>query len=128
MVSLLIGVNNQYQGKAVSEYESEFETLLLTAIQLAKGNKKNVFIVSIPDYGFTPFGKEKQQLITTALGEFNEVNRRIARKHGVRYFDITPISQKGLQHPELVANDGLHPSGKMYQEWVNLILKKLETH
>jgi lysophospholipase L1-like esterase len=126
LVSLLIGVNNQYQGKSSKEYTIEFEELLKTAIQLAKGKKDRVFVVSIPDYGFTPYGKPKQEAITRAIDEFNEINARITNKHGVQYFDITEISRDGLKDGSLVAADGLHPSGKMYSYWAELIVKDLE--
>jgi lysophospholipase L1-like esterase len=126
LVSLLIGVNNQYQGKSSKEYAVEFEDLLKTAIHLAKGKKDRVFVVSIPDYGFTPYGKPKQETITKAIDEFNEINARITYKYGVQYFDITETSRDGLKDPSLVAADGLHPSGKMYSYWVELIVKDLE--
>jgi lysophospholipase L1-like esterase len=126
MVSLLIGVNNQYQGKPVEPYKAEFEELLQIAIRLAKGKTESVFIVSIPDYGFTPFGKPKQDKISTELDEFNAANKAIAEKYGVKYFYITDISRKGLAQPDLVATDGLHPSGKMYKEWVDLIVAGLK--
>jgi lysophospholipase L1-like esterase len=126
LVSLLIGVNNQYQGKSSKEYAVEFEELLKTAIHLAKGKKDRVFVVSIPDYGFTPYGKPKQETITKAIDEFNEINARITYKYGVQYFDITEISRDGLKDTSLVATDGLHPSGKMYSYWVELIVKDLE--
>lgn len=126
LVSLLIGVNNQYQGKSSAQYEIEFEDLLKTAIQLAKGKSKNVFVVSIPDYGFTPFGKPKQETITVQLDEFNIINKRISEKYKIKYFNITGISRKGLEDPTLVAADGLHPSGKMYTQWVEVISKGLK--
>ncbi|MFM8913807.1 MAG: SGNH/GDSL hydrolase family protein [Flammeovirgaceae bacterium] len=126
LVSLLIGVNNQYQGKSAEQYALEFEELLATAIRLAKGKKQNVFVVSIPDYGYTPFGKPKQETITKAIDQFNEINARITYKHKVQYFNITDIAREGLKQPDLVAKDGLHPSGKMYTEWVELITKDLE--
>jgi len=126
LVSLLIGVNNQYQGKSSAQYEIEFEDLLKTAIQLAKGKNKNVFVVSIPDYGFTPFGKPKQETITVQLDEFNIINKRITANYKIKYFNITEISRKGLEDPTLVAADGLHPSGKMYTLWVDLISEGLE--
>lgn len=126
LVSLLIGVNNQYQGKSAAQYEIEFEDLLKTAIQLAKGKSKNVFVVSIPDYGYTPFGKPKQETITPQIDEFNQINKRIADKYKIIYFNITDISRKGLDDPTLVAADGLHPSGKMYTLWVELISKGLQ--
>jgi lysophospholipase L1-like esterase len=121
LVSLLIGVNNQYQGKSAEAYASEFEELLNMAIAFAGGDKEKVFVVSIPDYGFTPFGKEKQEKITRELNEFNRINREISMKLGVKYFNITEVSRKGFEDPALVATDGLHPSGKMYTEWVKII-------
>lgn len=121
MVSLLIGVNNQYQGKSVESYRPEFEELLLKAIELAGKNKDRVFVVSIPDYGYTPFGREKQPLISAAIDAYNAANREIAEKHGVRYFYITDLTRKGLDDPSLVAPDGLHPSGKMYALWAEHI-------
>lgn len=126
LVSLLIGVNNQYQGKSVEAYAPEFEELLNMAINFAGGDKSKVFVVSIPDYGFTPFGKEKQEKITRELDEYNRVNKEISDRIGVKYFNITDVSRKGLEDPELVANDGLHPSGKMYSEWVKIIMTNLE--
>ena len=125
LVSLLIGVNNQYQGKSTQEYAIEFEDLLKTAIRLAKGKKQRVLVVSIPDYGYTPFGKVKQGLISKAIDEFNEINARITYQYGVQYFDITEISRDGLKDPTLIAADGLHPSGKMYSYWVELIAKEI---
>ena len=125
MVSLLIGVNNQYQGKPVAEYAPEFEELLKMAIVFAGGDKKRVFVVSIPDYGYTPFGKGNQEKISKQIDEFNEVNRSIALRYGVPYIDITGISRRGLAEPHLVASDGLHPSGEMYKAWVDLIGKDL---
>ncbi len=127
LVSLLIGVNNQYQGKSVAHYEIEFEELLKTSIKLANGKTKNVFVVSIPDYGFTPYGKSKQETITKQIDEFNAINKRITEKYKIVYVNITEISRKGLEDPTLVAEDGLHPSGKMYSLWVELICKKLNT-
>lgn len=122
LVSLLIGVNNYYQGKSAESYAPEFEDLLRTAITLAQGDKSRVFVVSIPDYGYTPFGKEKQQAISAGIDAFNAVNKSIADKFGVKYIYITDISRKGLTEPDLVAADGLHPSGKMYSAWVARML------
>ncbi|MBX2894237.1 MAG: SGNH/GDSL hydrolase family protein [Cyclobacteriaceae bacterium] len=125
LVSLLIGVNNQYQGRPIEIYEQEFEELLQMSIMLAKGKTENVLVVSIPDYGYTPFGKAKQEKISAELNQYNAINKRIADKYGIRYFDITPISRKGLEDAELIAPDGLHPSGKMYAQWVELIYRGL---
>lgn len=124
IVSLLIGVNNQYQGKSAESYTPEFEELLKIAIHHAGDDRSKVFVVSIPDYGFTPFGQEKQTSISKALDEFNEINKKITEKYGIDYIYITDISRRGLQEPDLVAEDRLHPSGKMYGEWVSRILKR----
>lgn len=125
LVSLLIGVNNQYQGKSVDQYKPEFEELLKTAIKLAGGDKSRVFVVSIPDYGYTPFGRAKQSTISEAIDKFNEANKVITEKMGVRYVNITDISRRGLEEPALVASDGLHPSGRQYTLWVERIVKEL---
>ncbi|MGE0590892.1 MAG: SGNH/GDSL hydrolase family protein [Cyclobacteriaceae bacterium] len=126
LVSLLIGVNNQYQGKPVDQYAIEYEDLLKTAVGLAGGDKEKVFVVSIPDYGFTPFGKPKQEKISKELDEFNEVNKRITESYGIQYFNITDISRHGFDDPELVASDGLHPSGRQYKLWVDRIVESLK--
>ncbi len=123
LVSLLIGVNNQYQGKPADQYAVEFEDLLKTAIQLAKGKPTNVFVVSIPDYGYTPFGLAKKEAISKQLDEFNAINKKISKKYKVAYYNITDISRKGLEEPSLVAPDKLHPSGKMYTLWTERILE-----
>jgi len=121
LVSLLIGVNNQYQGKSIGLYEQEFVELAERAIQFAGGKKENVFVVSIPDYGYTPFGKNNQMAISSGIDLYNSINKRLSDSLGLKYCDITPISRRGLSEPDLVAGDGLHPSAKMYKEWVVLI-------
>lgn len=123
VVTLLIGVNNQYQHKPIDQYKKEFRVLLQTAIKLANGKKERVFVVSIPDYGYTPFGKEKQSEISKDIDLYNKINKAISAELAVKRFDITPISREGLKSKGLVAKDGLHPSGKMYQEWVDLFSK-----
>lgn len=125
LVSLLIGVNNQYQHKPTEIFAKEFEGLLNDAIHLAGGKKENVFVVSIPDYGFTPFGKPKQTEISKELDAFNEISKKITEKLKIKYINITDISREGLNKPDLVAGDGLHPSGKMYGLWVDRILETL---
>lgn len=122
LVSLLIGVNNQYQKKSAESYAPEFEELLQLALTLAGGKKENVFVVSIPDYGFTPFGKPRQEEITKAIDQFNQVNQEITKRIGIRYVFITDLTREGLVKPEYVAADGLHPSGKMYALWVERIM------
>lgn len=122
LVSLLIGVNNQYQGKSIDEYARQFEDLLQLAIEHAGGDKSKVIVLSIPDYGYTPFGKDNQGEISKKIDAFNGVNQAITEKYGLKYINITDISRRGLRSPDLVAEDGLHPSGKMYALWVERIL------
>lgn len=124
LVSLLIGVNNQYQGGSISTYSTEFEELLQTAIELAGNNKSNVMVVSIPDYAYTPFGNGSAT-ISRQIDQFNAVNKNITDRYGVTYHNITPISRRGLAEPNLVASDGLHPSGGQYALWVNQIAAEL---
>ena len=120
MVSLLIGVNNQYRGRNVETYPAEFEGLLKRAIKLAGSNKNRVFVVSIPDYAYTPFGNGNAT-ISAGIDAYNKVNKEISDKYGVLYVNITPISREGLMDAQLVATDGLHPSGKQYKRWVALM-------
>lgn len=122
MVSLLIGVNNQYQDKPIERYEDEFEKLLIKAIELAGDNAGHVFVVSIPDYGKTPFGLAKEEQIEKEINLYNKINKRISKKYNVKYFNITPISRKAKKDPALVADDRLHPSGKMYTAWVGKMI------
>ena len=124
LVSLLIGVNNYYQGRTVESYKPEFEELLRTAIRLAGGVTARVFVLSIPDYGYTPFGKNNQETISKGIDAFNAANQSITQHLGVKYINITDISRRGLSEPDLVAFDGLHPSGKMYAEWVQRIISE----
>jgi len=122
LVTLLIGVNNQYRGRTVENYKPEFENLLKQAIQFA-GNKSNhVVVVSIPDWGATPFaaGRDRMQ-IAKAIDEYNAANKSIAEKYKVNYIDITPGTREALTDLSLVAGDGLHPSAKEYARWAEKI-------
>ncbi len=124
LVSVLIGVNNQYQNKPISQYMSEFPQLLDSAIHYAGGDTSHVFIVSIPDYAATPFGQEASpSQISQEIDQYNLINKNFADSYHIKYFDITPISRFGLFQPYLVANDGLHPSEVQYSEWVKLMLQ-----
>lgn len=120
LVTLLIGVNNQYRGRDVEQYRGEFAALLQRAIGFAGGDAKNVVVVSIPDWGVTPFAEGRDRAkIATEIDRYNAVNREETQRAGARYVDITPVSRGG--DAALVAGDGLHPSGKQYGEWVKLI-------
>lgn len=122
LVSLSIGVNNQFRGYNQTAYEENFEELLQQAIAFAGGDNERVFVLSIPDYGFTPFGQRRNpEKISQELDEYNAINKMISEKYEVKYFDITSISREGLERTELVANDGLHPSAQQYKEWMELI-------
>lgn len=125
LVSLLIGVNNQYRGRPVDEYEEEFRALLQRAIDFAGGDKERVFVISIPDYAYTPFGNGNNT-ISEGIDAFNAVNESVTGSYGISYFNITPISREGLAQPDLVANDGLHPSGAQYARWVGTFVENIK--
>jgi lysophospholipase L1-like esterase len=125
-VTLLIGVNNQYRGMSLKQYEREFTVLLDQAIVFAKNKKEKVVVLSIPDYGCTPYGASSKERIAREIDEFNRVNKRVASKKGVHYVDITPISKQASVKPGLVAEDGLHPTGEMYGLWVELLLPEVQ--
>jgi lysophospholipase L1-like esterase len=123
LVSLLIGVNNQYRGRDLEEYRSQFVDLLSTAIGFAGGKAENVVVLSIPDWGVMPFaeGRDRDQ-IGLEIDAFNRVNREESLGAGVRYVDVTGISRGATAEPDLVAEDGLHPSGAMYALWAEASL------
>lgn len=128
LVSLLIGVNNQYRGYDEDQFEKEFKVLLDQAIGFAGGNNHHVFVVSIPDYGVTSFAQEKgldPVKIGHELDSYNAIAQKIATLRDVSYIDITPISRKADSIPSLIAADGLHPSGEMYSEWVQYMYKQV---
>ena len=128
-VTLLIGVNNQYRNRDAEQYRKEFIELLNTALQYAHGKSGHVFVLSIPDWGMTPFaanGSRGAENIGKAIDLFNSINKQEALMAHVNYIDITPISRQVIQHPELVAHDGLHPSGKMYAGWAKLLAEKMK--
>lgn len=120
LVTLLIGVNNQYRGRDAEQYRGEFVALLRRAIGFAGSDPGKVIVVSIPDWGVTPFaaGRDRAK-ISREIDQFNAINREETARAGARYVDITPISRR--DDPSLIAADGLHPSGKQYAVWVNEI-------
>jgi len=120
LVTLLIGVNNQYRGRDAEEYRREFAALLQRAIGFAGGDPSNVVVVSIPDWGVTPFAEGRDRAkIRTEIDRYNFINQEEAMKARASYVSITGTSRG--DDPELVAEDKLHPSGKQYTEWVKLI-------
>ena len=125
LVSILIGVNNQYQGLDIAIYEPGLRNIIDQAIDITGKDTARVFMISIPDYAFTPFGKG-DKIISSEIDSYNEINRRVALEYGILWVDITPISRRGIEEPALVAGDGLHPSGEQYREWVEKIIHSLE--
>ncbi|MCP4313264.1 MAG: SGNH/GDSL hydrolase family protein [Bacteroidetes bacterium] len=121
LVSILIGVNNQYQGKNISIYEPELKIIIDYAMEVVNQDQSRIMILSIPDYAFTPFGEGKES-ISKEIDAYNTINRRLAESYGISYIDITPISRTGLEKTSLVAGDGLHPSAEQYGEWVKKII------
>jgi acyl-CoA thioesterase-1 len=122
LITLLIGVNNQHQGNLFSVYEKEFPELVNKSIELAKGDKSNVIVVSIPDYAFTPFGYGNKT-ITTEIDSYNTFAQNYCVKNDIQYIYITDITRKGLLDPTLVASDNLHPSDKAYGFFVDRLIQ-----
>ena len=123
LVTLLIGVNNQYQNKPFELYETEFIELVDTAISLVGGNASKLIVVSIPDYAYTPFGQASNALnISTQLELYNTYAQTYCADNNLKYVYITDITQQGLDNPALVATDNLHPSTLAYTKFVERIL------
>ncbi|MFD0750497.1 SGNH/GDSL hydrolase family protein [Mucilaginibacter calamicampi] len=119
VVTLLIGVNDQYQGVSATTYSNNFTKLLNTAISFADNKPKRVFVLSIPDYSVTPYAASSDKAqIAAQIDQFNAINKQITLAAGVSYLDITDISRKANQDADLIAGDGLHPSAKMYSLWM----------
>jgi lysophospholipase L1-like esterase len=118
-VTLLIGVNDQYQHLSQGNYRIKFLQVLNTAINFAHGDTSRVFVLSIPDWGVTPFGGGQDSVIGPQIDEFNAINKSISLKAGIHYLDITGISRDAATKPLLIAPDGLHPSAIMYGLWVD---------
>lgn len=123
LVSLLVGVNNQYRGYSIDEYREQFTFLLNKAIEYAGGKPERVIVLSIPDWGVTPFAADRDtEQIAQEIDAFNSVNREESERAGVRYIDVTPISRMATDEASLIAEDGLHPAGKMYALWAEQVL------
>jgi len=121
-VTLLIGVNNQYRGRSIDNYKTEFEQLLQIAIAYAAGHTAHVWVVSIPDWGATPFaeGRDRQK-IAGEIDAYNAAQKAIVTKYHCHFVDITPSTRENAQNPEYLAADGLHPSGKEYAIWARAL-------
>jgi len=129
-VTLLIGVNDEFQKKSQSTYRTQFAQVLNTAINFANGDSSKVFVLSIPDWGVTPFANGMDNVVGPLIDQFNAINKDESNKRGVNYLDITDISREATTDPSLIAVDGLHPSAKMYGKWMQrlepLVEKKLK--
>jgi len=120
-VSLMIGVNNQYSLKPIDTFRLDLIKLLDMSIGYSI-KRDNVVLISIPDWGVTPFGEEyDRNRIKEEIDEFNSVIKDIANTNNILYVDVTEISRRALIEKDLIANDSLHPSGKMYKEWAEKI-------
>ncbi len=127
LVSLLIGVNNQYRGYDIDIYHKEFRELLEQAIAFAGGDTGKVFVVSIPNYGVTPFGLRNEDKIRQELLNYDAIADSISSEYGIPFIDITPISERARNDASLIAGDNLHPSGKMYSLWVREMLPTVKS-
>jgi len=126
MVSLLIGVNNQYRGRPLLEFRRGFRELLRRAVEHAGGDPARVLVLSIPDWGATPFAQSADRArVAAEIDAFNAVVREESRRLGARFVDVTAISRRGLEAPSLIAPDGLHPSGKMYAAFVEAMMPQV---
>ena len=123
LATLLIGVNNQYQNKPFNIYETEFIELVNTAISLVDGEASKLIVVSIPDYAYTSFGQSQNPTnISAQLELYNSFAQSYCEDNNLSYVYITDITQQGLENPELVASDNLHPSTLAYTKFVERIL------
>jgi lysophospholipase L1-like esterase len=126
IVTLLIGVNNQYRERSADEYRDGFKALLQRAIGFATGNASHVIVVSIPDWGVMPFAEGRNRKhIAKEIDAFNGINWEESVRANTHYVDITAISREATRFPELIASDGLHPSGVQYKYWVEIIEPKV---
>lgn len=125
-VSLLIGVNNQYRGRTVENYREEYTQLLNQAIAFAGGQAGHVFVLSIPDWGVTPFAEGKDRAkVAAEIDAYNAAKKEITQSRGCHYIDITPSTRDNGQKKEYLAEDGLHPSGREYAVWAALLADKV---
>ena len=123
LVTLLVGVNDQFRGGEAETYRKDFRTLLKRAVEFANGAPGKVIVLSIPDWGATPFAADRDPAaIGAGIDRFNTVNREEAERAGVPYVGITEISREARANRDLIAGDGLHPSAGMYRRWVELVL------
>jgi acyl-CoA thioesterase-1 len=127
LVSLLIGVNNQYRGLSIQDFEIELRELCMAAIDFSKNGSSNVIILSIPDWSAFPFAEGRDiNKISKEIDAFNKVVKKMANEFNLKFFDITDISRQASSNKSLIAEDFLHPSKEMYKLWVDKILASKE--
>ncbi|MFM7672729.1 MAG: SGNH/GDSL hydrolase family protein [Bacteroidota bacterium] len=128
LVSLLIGVNNQFRGRSVSEFEEEFIALLQRTVRFAADRPERVRVLSIPDWGVTPYaeGRDRSQ-ISEQIDGFNQKLESNCSHAGMRYIYITDLTREAVLHPELLTSDGLHPSGIDYKRWAERVRSSLKS-
>ncbi len=125
LVTLLVGVNDQYRGRDLGNYRAEFAALLQRAIAFAGGRSDRVLVLSIPDWGVTRFGRESGRdpaTVARELDAFNAAARAACDARHVAFLDITTVSREHGADPAMLADDGLHPSARMYSEWTRAAL------
>jgi lysophospholipase L1-like esterase len=128
MVSLLVGVNNQYRSRPIIEFKQQVEDLIRKAILFAGDKKDNVIVLSIPDYSLTPFATEMdREKIAHEIDLFNNVIKALTIQYKTRYVDITEGMRMAEERTGLIGTDGLHPSPSEYANWVNQILPEAES-
>ncbi|OZV70556.1 SGNH/GDSL hydrolase family protein [Winogradskyella aurantia] len=132
MVTLLIGVNNQFLSRPFTLYENEFPILTQTAVTKAQGDRSRVIVLSIPDYAYTPFGQNNgnPEVTSQEINEYNAFAQNYCLEENITFLNITDITQEGLNNPDLVAPDGLHPSELAYSKFMErllpIVVQKLE--
>jgi lysophospholipase L1-like esterase len=127
LVSLLIGVNNQFRGQSIQAYRTEFKQLLQTSITLSRNNPKHVIILSIPDWGATPAAQgQDRERIAQEIDAFNAVAKEESEMAGVTFITITPLTRTLVSDQSYLASDRLHYSGKMHREWALLALPEVK--
>lgn len=127
LVSVLIGVNDQYNDKPFDEFRPALSSILDDAVKMAGGNRNRVFVISIPDYGVTPHGQKRDtHKISMEVKQYNRVVKAVANMRGISFFNVTDISLRSANEPDLIAKDGLHPAAGQYKMWVDTFYDRIK--
>ena len=127
LVSVLIGVNDQYDGLDFEGFRGALQTILDSAVKFAGGDRNRVFVISIPDYGVTPHGQKRDShKISLEVKQYNRVVKAVANMRGISYFNITDISLRSANDPELISDDQLHPAAGQYKMWVDSFYERIK--